>query len=165
MQINKKRFFLACFIGALVTAITGSMISTHRIIAASLPLNEVYAEKMTLGIRLSTMFDDLIQFGPLFLFFIFIAFLIAMGAATALANKRPSLKLPICLGAGFMAMIVMLNAMKLAFFNVDIVAGGRDIAGYLWIGLAGMLGAYVFYRLYRQSFILAASPDLKISSK
>ena len=148
-----KRFIFGSFLGALMTTIIGSFISTHRIIEASMPLNETYAAQMDIQTRLNTMISDLIAFGPLFLIFVFIAFLISMAVAIQLSKKKPNLTLPIFLGAGFIAMLVMLRAMKFAFFNVDIVAGARDITGYGLIALAGLIGAFVFYRIYRRTLL------------
>ena len=148
-----KRFILGSFLGALMTTIIGSFISTHRIIEASMPLNETYAAQIDIQTRLNTMISDLIAFGPLFLIFVFIAFLISMAAAIYLSQKKPTLTLPIFLGAGFVAILIMLRAMKFAFFNVDIVAGARDITGYVLIALAGLIGAFVFYRIYRRALL------------
>ena len=118
-----------------------------------MPLNASYAAQMDVQTRFNTMISDLIGFGPLFLIFVFIAFLISMRVAVFLTQKKPNLTLPIFLGAGFIAMLVMLRAMKFAFFNVDIVAGARDITGYVLIAMAGLIGAFVFYQIYRRALL------------
>lgn len=147
--MNWSRFFLACFFGSLVTTIIGSIISTHRVIEAAIPLNDVFASQMTTEIRLSTILDDILGLGPIFLLFIMIAFVIAMRSAISLASKKPDLTLPLFLGAGFVAMPVLLSSMKFAFFNVDIIAGARDLTGYFLMALAGLIGAFIVYKIYK----------------
>jgi len=133
-------------IGAIITAFLGSIISTQRIIGASSDISSVYAERLDFGTRLSNTGYDLLNFAPLYFIFVFIAFLIAMTAADWLAHKKPSLSLPIFLGAGFVAVIVMLLGMKMAFFNVDLLAGARDNLGYVLQGICGSIGAWYIYR-------------------
>ena len=151
--MKRRQFFLACFLAALVTAILGSIISTQRVIMASIPLNSAYAEQMTFGTRLSTIFQDLIGFGPVLFVLVFLAFLIAMRVAIALSAHFPAMRFMIFLGAGFVAMLAMLRALKFATFNIDIIAGTRDLTGYILFGLAGIIGGYVFYRIYRRAIV------------
>ncbi len=151
--MGKLRFFLACLLGAFVTAILGTLMSTHRVIEGSVALSDTYAAKMTFGTRLSMMGQDILGLGPILLILVLIAFLVAMGLAIILSRRFTRLALPIFLTAGFVAMLVLFRLLKFATFNVDIVAGTRDITGYILMGLAGMVGAFIVYRRYRKSIL------------
>ena len=59
--------------------------------------------------------------------------------------------------AGAVAMMVMLMAMKQAFFGVDIVAGARDGFGLALQMLAGAVGGYVFARLTKPRSLMSAT--------
>lgn len=133
-------------LAAIVTAVLGTIFSTQKIISASAKVSDLYADKMTFGTRLSNTGYDLLHFGPLYLFCILIAFLIAMGVVSRIARKTPNLSLPLHVGAGAVAMAVMLWGMKQIFFNVQIVAGARDGSGLILQMLAGAIGGWVVWR-------------------
>ena len=130
----------------LVTTLLSMVISTQRVISA---LQNIGAE-VSFAERLSMTGYDAVRFGSLFLPFCLIAFFIAMTAASLIKRLKPSFALPFYAGAGFVAMIIMLRLMKMAFFDVNIVAGARDMAGYVLIGVAGLIGGVVFWRLNRK---------------
>ena len=130
-------------VATLVTTLLSMVISTQRVIGA---LQDIGAD-ISLSERLSMTGYDAFRFGSLFLPFCLIAFLVAMTAASWLKRLKPSLALPLFAGAGFVAMIIMLRLMKMAFFDVNIVAGARDLTGYVLIGIAGLIGGVVFWKL------------------
>ncbi len=90
---------------------------------------------------------DLLHFGTLFGLFIFAAFLIAFLAGGLVFRTVGLSRAVIYSGAGVVAMAVMLWAMEQVFFGVPIVAGARDISGFLLQMLAGGIGGFIFARL------------------
>jgi len=87
-----------------------------------------------------------------------IALLIALTAALFLSRAKPSLSKYFYMGAGAIAMIVLLFTMKQAFFDVHIIAGARDGFGQALQMLAGAFGGYMFWRL-RQTRLTAEQGD------
>lgn len=144
----KKLFasFPRLLLGALATAVLGTVFSTQKIIAASSAVNADYAAEMNFGTRVSNTVYDVANFGPLYFIFIFIALLIALGLAGLIARKLPKLALPLFMGAGAVAIAVMLWAMQQVFFGVPIVAGARDGFGLFLQMLAGAIGGFIVYR-------------------
>lgn len=144
----KKLFasFPRLLLAAAVTAVLGAVFSRQKIIAASSAVSPEYADAMTFGIRVSDTFYDVMNFGPLYFVFILLALLIALGLAGRIARRVPKLALPIYMGAGAVAMAVMLWAMQQVFFGVPIVAGARDSFGLILQMLAGAVGGFIAYR-------------------
>ncbi len=144
----KKLFapFPRLLLAALVTAALGAVFSTQKIIAASSAVSPAYAAEMTFARRLSNTLYDVVNFGPLYVIFILIALLIAMGLAGLIARAMPKLALPLFMGAGAVAMAVMLWAMQQVFFGVPIVAGARDGFGLFLQMLAGAIGGLIVWR-------------------
>ncbi len=142
--IRFLRYFLfPLCVAVLITTMLGMVFSTQKVISA---LNELGGE-IGFSDRLSMTAYDLKYFGSLYIVFVFVAFLVAMIVALLIARKLPHLKFLLVLGAGFVAIIILLNGMKMAFFDINLVAGARDGFGYFLQGLAGLAGGWVFYRL------------------
>lgn len=140
-------YLVPFLVAVLVTTGLSMVISTQRVIGA---LQDIGAD-VGMAERLSMTGYDAFRFGSMFLPFCLIAFLVAMTAASWLKRLKPSLALVFYAGAGFVAMIVMLRLMKMAFFDVNIVAGARDLTGYILIGLAGLIGGIIFWKLIGRS--------------
>ena len=139
-----KTYLWPLLVSALITTVLSMIISTQRVIGA---LSDIGAD-IGLSERLSMTGYDVFRFGSLFLPFCLIAFLVAMTLASWLGRRKPSIAMPLFAGAGFFAMIVMLRLMKMAFFDVNIVAGARDLTGYILVGIAGLIGGVLFWRLH-----------------
>ncbi len=137
-----KTYLGPLLMAVLVTTVLSMVISTQRVIGA---LQDIGAD-VGMAERLSMTGYDAFRFGSMFLPFCLIAFIVAMTAASWLKRLKPSLAPVFYAGAGFVAMIVMLRLMKMAFFDVNIVAGARDMTGYILIGLAGLIGGVLFWQ-------------------
>ncbi len=138
-----KRYIWPLLAASLATTLLASIISSQRVANA---LGSIGA-KTSFSDRLSMTIYDAQHFGSIYGIFIFIALLIALTTALLIGRKKTSLQLPLFMGAGFTAMLVMLLIMKQVFFGVPIVGGARDLLGFLLQGLTGALGGWVFYKL------------------
>ena len=107
--------------------------------------------------RVFTAFYDVQHFGSLYGLFILIAFLIAFLAGGLIFRFAKFGRPIVYMVAGAVAMMVMLIAMKQAFFGVDIVAGARDGFGLALQMLAGAVGGYVFARLTKPRSLMSAT--------
>ena len=107
--------------------------------------------------RVFTAFYDIQHFGSLYGLFILIAFLIAFLAGGLIFRFAKFGRPIVYMVAGAVAMMVMLIAMKQAFFGVDIVAGARDGFGLALQMLSGAVGGYVFARLTKPSGLMPAT--------
>jgi len=65
--------------------------------------------------------------------------------------------LPLFMGAGAVAIAVMLWAMQQVFFGVPIVAGARDGFGLFLQMLAGAIGGFIVYRGWAKRRVLASA--------
>ena len=103
------------------------------------------------GERLDQSGYDLFRLGSLYGLFILAATLVAWLAAEGVARFAPvRLRWVAFVVAGAVAMLVMLFFMRMAFFNVDILAGARDAVGKGLQALAGATGGYLMARLTRR---------------
>lgn len=144
MSVWMKRV-AAWIIAVAITAGLGSCFSTQRVLTA-LPDPQ---GQIGLSARISTALYDLQHFGTLYAVFILIAFLIAFLVAALVYRIAGVGRAIVFSTAGAAAMLIMLIAMKQAFFGVDIVAGARDSLGLLMQMLAGAIGGYVYHRMSR----------------
>jgi len=142
-MVRVFRFIFYAIIAAMVTTLLASFISTQRVLSA---INDI-GVPIAFSDRFSTAAYDLQHFGPLYGLFILVAFLIAFFVGQDLGNKYPRLRIYWLVGAGIVAIYVMLFLMKQVFFGVPIVAGARDGLGLFLQMLAGGAGGYVFYLL------------------
>jgi hypothetical protein len=133
----------ALIASVFVSTVLASFFSSFKVtsalggLGASSPLPE----------RISMSLYDLQHFGTLFGLFIFAAFLIAFLAGALVFRMTGFSRVVIYSAAGAIAMAVMLWAMEQVFFGVPIVAGARDISGFLLQMLAGGIGGFIFARL------------------
>ncbi len=133
---------------AIITTVLASVFSTHSVIAN---LAEMGA-KPDLSERLSMTLYDITHMGGLYGIFIAIALLIAFIAAGLVNRWTVAPRTMIYVGAGMVAMLVMMLLMRQAFFGVDIIAGARTFSGKVWQMVAGGLGGLVFARLTCRRF-------------
>lgn len=133
----------------LATVFLGVVFQTQRVIS----MMKDVGGAVSFSDRLSMSVYDLQHLGSLYGIFIFIGLFVAMIVALGLFRfafkRRDSLGLPLFVGAGMIAMLVVLFGAKKAFFDVHIIAGARDSFGLLLQALAGGVGGYVFYKLRR----------------
>ncbi len=115
-------------------------------------LQEVGAE-VSLGKRLGMTAYDLLHLGSVFVIFVSLAFLVAMTVALFIGKKFPEQLFVLYVCAGVGAMYLMLYAMKIAFFDTQLIAGARDALGMAGQMLAGGIGGYAFHRLRRDLLI------------
>ena len=149
-----KGYLGPLLIAVIATATLAVVFQTQRVIA----MMGAVGGEVTLSERLSMTLYDLKHLGSLYGIFIFIALLIALTAALFLSRAKPSLSKYFYMGAGAIAMIVLLFTMKQAFFDVHIIAGARDGFGQALQMLAGAFGGYMFWRL-RQTRLTAEQGD------
>jgi hypothetical protein len=133
------KLIVSVFVSTILASVFSSLkvMSTLGDIGAALPLSE----------QVNMSFYDLLHFGPPLGLFIFIAFLIAFLAGALVFHMTGFSRAVIYSAAGAAAMAVMLWAMEQVFFGVPIVAGARDISGFLLQMLAGGIGGFIFARL------------------
>lgn len=134
------RFLLGWVVGALITTALGVLFQTQNVVAR---LNGLGAE-IGLGQRLSMSAYDLFHLGSLYLVFITGGTLVAY-LAGLLVHRLVGFGRPVIFAvAGAVAMLVMLVAMKQAFFGVQMIAGARDAGGLGLQMLAGLIGGLGF---------------------
>ena len=137
-----KRFF-SLTLSAALAAISASLMSSYSVIS---DLREIGAPISDATAALTALYD-LLHFAPLFMLFIFIAFLIAFLVGGAIFKTVKFGRTIIYITAGAVAVFVMLYLMQKVFFGIPIVAGARDNLGLALQSLAGGLGGFVFSHL------------------
>jgi len=146
---------IGAWLVAVITAvILGVIIQTQNVIArlGNLGVDVGFTD------RLSMTTYDISHLGSLYGIFIAIALAIAF-LASGLVYRLAKFGRPIIYSvAGGVAILVMLFAMKEAFFGVHLVAGARDGLGISLQMLAGVTGGWVFARLTRK-LIVAKTPN------
>lgn len=125
------------------------------ILAVTLQTQNVIERLVNLGAdvsfrdRLSMTAYDISHLGSLYGIFIAIALLIAFLSGGLLYRFTKFGRYIIYCVAGAVAILVMLFAMKQAFFDIHIIAGARDTLGIAFQMLAGGIGGWVFAHLTR----------------
>jgi len=99
--------------------------------------------------RLSMMAYDISHLGSLYGIFIAIALALAFLAGGVVFRVAKFGRPLIYSVAGGIAILIMLFAMKRAFFDIHIIAGARDGLGIAFQMLAGIIGGWVFAHLTR----------------
>jgi len=138
-----KGYLAPLIVGVFVTTLLAIIFQTQRVLS----MMKNVGGDVELSDRLSMTLYDLQHLGSLYGVFIFIALLIALTAAFFIARRKPSLAVWLYMGAGAVAMIVLLYAMKQVFFDIHIIAGARDGFGQILQMLAGAAGGFVFWWL------------------
>lgn len=134
------RFLAGWLFGASVTTVLAVIGQTQIVLAR---LNAVGAE-ITLGDRLSMTAYDLIHLGSIYGIIIFAGTLIAYLAGLLVYRAAGFGRPVVFITAGTVAMVVMLLAMKAAFFDITLIAGARGPLGLsLQLG-AGAVGGWAF---------------------
>jgi len=127
----------------LMTIMIGVILQTQNVLSR---LSDVGAD-ISLMERVSMTLYDLRYLGSLYGIFIAIALAVAFLVAGGVFKLTKFGRTVIYTFAGAAAMLVMLFAMKAAFFDVHLIAGARDSFGIGLQMLAGALGGVVFTRL------------------
>ena len=109
-------------------------------------LNDIGAE-VSLPERLSMTAYDLQHLGSLYGLFVAIALAVAFLVGGVVFRFAKIGRPLVYIFAGSIAMLVMLFAMKQAFFDVHLIAGARDGAGIGLQMLAGGIGGWVFAKI------------------
>jgi hypothetical protein len=128
-----------------VVVILGVIFQTQNVITR---LGDLGAD-IGIGQRLSMTLYDIMHFGSLYTPFIAIALVIAFLAGGLLYHFTEFGRRIIYPVAGGFAILIMLFAMKQAFFDVHIINGAKDALGISLQVLAGVIGGWVFSRLTR----------------
>ena len=129
----------------LAVAVFGVIFQTQNIIAR---LGNLGAD-VGFGERLSMTVYDISHLGSLYGIFIAIALAIAFSIGGLLYHFTKFGRAVIYPVAGGVAILILLFAMKQAFFDVHIIAGARDALGIALQILSGIIGGWVFSRLTR----------------
>ncbi|MEM9599750.1 MAG: hypothetical protein AAF926_01885, partial [Pseudomonadota bacterium] len=132
-------FIAGWLIGAFVTTGLAVMIQTQNVLAR---LGAIGAQ-ISLADRLSMTFYDLIHLGSLFVIFILAGTLIAYLVGLLVFRLAGFGRSFIMIVAGAVMMIVMLLAMKQAFFGVHLIAGARNAPELMMQMVAGAVGGFV----------------------
>ena len=132
-------------LAVIVTAALATIASAQFVIAALSQAGAI----VPITDRAAMSAADLISLAPLYAVFIGFALAMAFIAAGLISQKRPNLRLPLFIGAGAVAILVMLLAMERVFFGVPIIAGARTPLGLLTQVLCGAAGGYIFAKTRR----------------
>ena len=138
-----KQFIIPLIIAFIVTVILACIFQTQRVIA----LLEAAGGSVSVAERLNMTVYDIRYLSSLYGVFIFLAVTASMTTALFLEKKFKSFEEYIYIIAGMAAMIIMLFFMKKVFFDVQLIAGARDVFGVILQAIAGGFGGKVFYRL------------------
>jgi len=137
---------IGAWLAAVIAAvILGVAIQTQNVIAR---LGNIGAD-VSFGERLSMTSYDISHLGSLYGIFMAIALAIAFLAGGLVYHFAKFGRPLIYSVAGGIAILVMLFAMKRAFFDIHIIAGARDSLGIALQILAGVIGGWVFAHLTR----------------
>lgn len=134
------RFLFSWIIGALVTTALGVFLQTQNVIAR---LNAIDAD-VGFGDRLSMSAYDLIHLGSLYIVFVAMGTLAAYLVGLLVYRVAGFGRRIVFVIAGAVAMLVMLLAMKQAFFGIHMIAGARDGLGISLQMIAGAVGGLCF---------------------
>ncbi len=145
---------IAWFLSALFTVLLGVSLQTQMVISG---LNDIGAN-ISLGQSLSMTAYDLTYLSQLYGLFIFIALLVAFLAGGLVFYFAKFGRPVIYAVSGGVAILVMLFAMKQAFFDVHLIAGASDSVGITLQVFAGVVGGLIFERLSRGYSIKEKSP-------
>jgi len=138
-----SRFIPSWLGGAIVTTVLAVLLQTQAVISR---LNGVGAE-IGLGERLAMSAYDVFRLGSFYIIFIAIGMLAAYLSGLLVYRLVGFGRWIIFSVAGAVAMLVMLMAMKQAFFGIHMIAGARDGFGIGLQMLAGAVGGLVFAAL------------------
>ena len=138
---------LTAFIPATVVAfILASILSTQMILANV----QAMGLDVSMSVRLSTTFQDLLGMASSYLVLITVAFVLALPVAGWLARRAPDRSALLFALAGFVAIAVLHLALQAAL-NIHPVPVTRTIPGFLGQCLAGAVGGWCFYRLRQRT--------------
>lgn len=140
------KYILAWVLAVLTTATLGVMFQTQNVISR---LGGIGAD-ISLGERVSMTVYDIMHLGSLYGIFIAAAFLVAFLAGGSVFLIAKFGRLLVYVVAGAVAILVMLFAMKVMFFDVHLIAGARSTFGVALQLLAGAIGGLVFARITRR---------------
>ena len=140
---------LIAFIPATVLAfVLASVLSTQMILAHV----QAMGLDVSMSVRLTTTFQDLVGMASSYLVLITIAFLLALPVAAWLARFAPDRSALLFALAGFMAIAVLHLALQTAL-SIHPVPVTRTIPGFLGQCLAGAVGGWCYYRLRQKSAV------------
>jgi hypothetical protein len=147
MQFLKRlgRFLTGWALAGIVTIALAVTLQTQRQLAM---LNDIEGN-ITVTERVSMTVYNLMHMSGLYGIFILIGLLIAFLVGRLVFRFVKFGPAIIFAVAGAVAMIVMLFAMKEAFFGVHLIGGAREMIGIGLQGLAGAAGGLLFARLYQ----------------
>ena len=125
---------------ALITVILGVTFQTQNVLGR---LNNIGAD-VSLSERISMTVYDIQHLGSLYIIFVSIALAVAFLLGSLVYRFVKFGRAIIFMVAGGAAILVMLFAMKVQFFDVHIIAGARDGLGLGLQMLAGAIGGLIF---------------------
>lgn len=131
------------FAAVVTTVVLGVTLQTQNVLAR---LENIGAD-VGFADRVSMTVYDVFRLGSLYMIFVGMALAVAflMGG---LVHRFAKFGRPIIyIVAGSTAIVVMLFAMKIRFFDVHLIAGARDALGISLQMLAGAIGGLVFARI------------------
>jgi len=138
---GRRLFGLA--LAVTTTVILGVALQTQNVLAR---LGAIGAE-IGIADRLSMTAYDILHLGSLYAIFVAPALLIAILICDIISKYIKFARPLIYAFGGAAAMLVMLFAMKMKFFDIHILAGARDAMGLSLQMLAGALGGMMFAKI------------------
>jgi hypothetical protein len=128
------------------------IIATFLVVTHTTATNLIWLQSINmpvdLQLALSTMATDLVDMNSRGAFpvigLIFVGLLIAFITARIIAIWSGIKKPYLYALAGGTALLAIVALMPLAFYNLDLIAGARTLAGKVYLVLAGMVAGYYF---------------------
>ena len=143
-----RQFFkrvMAWVLAIITTVVLGVALQTQNVLAR---LGDIGAD-VSLSERLSMTAYDIFRLGSLYVIFVTPALLIAILICDIIA-KRIKFARPLLYAiGGAAAILVMLFAMKMKFFDIHLLNGAKDALGISLQMLAGAIGGLIFAMFYR----------------
>ena len=134
------RLLLAFFLAVVLAALLGSITQTQFNLAAL----QALGAPIPLGVRLGTTAQDVLGFGPTFALLAAAGFLFALPLAAWCSRRLLTLRWPIFLLAGALAVWAALTLANALAPMPTLVAANRSMAGTVALMLAGSAGAWLF---------------------
>lgn len=136
---------IAWVLAIITTVVLGVALQTQNVLAR---LGGIGAD-ISAAERLSMTAYDILHLGSLYAIFVTPAILIAILICDLISKHIKFARPLIYAVGGAAAILVMLFAMKMRFFDVHLLNGAKDALGIGLQMLAGAIGGLVFSVLYR----------------
>lgn len=138
------RVFKAIVPAVILAFVLASVICTQTNLAAV----QLMGLEVSMGLRLSTTFEDILGMASSYLPLILLAFVLGLPVAAGLTRLAPDHRALLFTLAGFVAILALHLIMK-AVLGISAIAATRTLPGLLGQCLAGAVGGCCYHLLSR----------------